>query len=82
MLNKIKYAVFIVPAVILAAASAASAQTAFEPATEVTGMATDAVSTMGPIILALGAAVVGLAIASWGVRAVLRTIRSGGKTAG
>lgn len=82
MLSKIKYAVIAVPALVMLAASAASAQSAFDPAGETTGMATDAVATQGPIILALGAAVVGLAIASWGVRAVLRTIRSGGKSAG
>lgn len=82
MLSKIKYAVLAVPAVILAAANVAGAQSAFDPADATTSMATDAASTMGPIILALGAAVVGLAIAAWGVRAVLGTIRKGGKNVG
>lgn len=81
-ITKIGAAIFAVPAMVLLAATAAGAQSAFDPAEATTSMATDAVGTMGPIILALGAAVVGLAIAGWGVRAVLRTIRSGGRTAG
>lgn len=80
-MRKFIYGILAVPALIVTAATAASAQ-AFDPAASTTAMATDAVSTMGPIVLALGGAVVGLAIAGWGVRAVLRTIRSGGKSAG
>lgn len=54
----------------------------FDPASSVLDMVTDAVATQGPIVLAVGGAVVGLAIAGWGVRTVIRTIGRGGKSVG
>jgi hypothetical protein len=64
--------------VILGAVGVAGATT-YDPTADLTTLAGNAVSTMGPVIVALAGAVVGIAILSWGLRAVFRMISSGGK---
>jgi hypothetical protein len=51
----------------------------YDPTTDVGTLATNAVTTMGPIVVALAGAVLGLAILAWALRAVFRMIGSGGR---
>lgn len=77
-LNKTTTALAVFSAVILGAAGVATA-VPYNPTTDVTSLADNAVSTMGPIVVALAGAVIGLAILAWGLRAVFRMVGSGGR---
>lgn len=76
--NKSTVAVATVVLTLLGTAGAAFA-VPYDPTSDVTTLAGNAVSTMGPIVVALAGAVVGLAILAWGLRAVFRMIGSGGR---
>ena len=77
-LNRGSAAVAVVLATLLAAGGSAFALP-YNPTTDVTTLAGNAVTTMGPIVVALAGAVVGLAILAWGLRSVFRMIGSGGR---
>lgn len=53
----------------------------FDPTTEVTSLATSALGQVGPMILAVAAVAVGVALARFGARYVIRLVRSGGSAA-
>jgi type IV secretory pathway VirB2 component (pilin) len=72
-------AVAVVLGVLSFAVPAFAVTTPYDPTSDVTTLAGNAATTMGPIIVAVAGAIVGLAILSWGLRAVFRAIRSGGQ---
>lgn len=76
---KASVGVLVAALAIVGSAQAALAQ-AFDPEAEVTTLAGTAVNTMGPIVIALATAVIGLAILAWALRKVFRLIRSGGSS--
>jgi type IV secretory pathway VirB2 component (pilin) len=81
MLNKIKYAVYAVPAIIMAAATAASAQTAPAPdvAGDITTALTGAIPSILAVIAAVGAGMIVVAVAKWGWNSLMGAIGGGGK---
>lgn len=64
---------------VVGGSAAAAFATPYDPTSDVTSLGTSAASTMGPIIVALAGAILGLAVLSWGIRAVFRAISSGGR---
>lgn len=79
-MNKAIIAVGTLVTATLGFAGAAFAQEDPPSVTEqVTTMATSGATQMVPVIIAVGAAFVAVAVATWGVRKVLSALRSGGR---
>jgi hypothetical protein len=77
MLNKKAFAAVGIVSAVLALAAPAFA-VPYDPTSDVTGAAATATSTMAPLVVAVGVGFIGLAVAVWAIRAVLRAIKSGG----
>lgn len=76
-LNKWSVGLLTLIAAMLSYTSVAGAQV-----TDVSTFVDDATTSMTPIVLAVAAGLLTLAVLNWGVRVVFRAIRGGGKSAG